>query len=274
MTSTHQMDTSRLRCCTEPRDRYVYVIHGDDGSPFYVGLGKRERMYDHVRESSLAPGRRDSTKAQYIRECLARGFVPTPTKVAEDLTLEEAKAYERLLIKLIGRRDLGTGPLLNLAPGGNAPGEASPALRARRSAFIKTPEQRAKLLDAHARRRGFKVSAEVKAKMSVAARLRQCPEYSAKISAAGRRRTHNPEARLKMSQAKSGTTASVEARANMSRAHKGKRTFSKITADVVAQIHAEYSPVRGMLSALGRRYGVSSSNIRRIILRETWTDVA
>lgn len=101
------------------RDRYVYVITDIGGTPFYVGVGKGDRMHHHVRKAEYLHRRYPhNAKDAFIADCLSRGFVPEPVKVAENLTIEEAMEHEASLIARCGRRDIGTGCLLNATSGG------------------------------------------------------------------------------------------------------------------------------------------------------------
>jgi hypothetical protein len=98
-------------------DRYVYVIAGGDGRPCYIGVGKGDRMWHHIRDARHRRGG-DTEKRRYLIRCLAKGYVPPHYKVAEDLTMFEATEYEKVLIAWYGRRDLGTGCLFNASAGG------------------------------------------------------------------------------------------------------------------------------------------------------------
>lgn len=100
-------------------DRYVYVIDDEHGQPCYVGVGKGNRMHDHVRDARSGKNKIGGPdKFKYLVDCLARGFTPQPYKVAESLTVADAIEYEKTLIAWYGRRDLGTGILLNASSGG------------------------------------------------------------------------------------------------------------------------------------------------------------
>jgi hypothetical protein len=79
---------------------YTYKYVWEDGTPYYVGKGKENRAFtDH-------------------------GDIPVPEDrnriifLIENVTEEEAFQHERDKIKFYGRKDLGTGPLLNRTSGG------------------------------------------------------------------------------------------------------------------------------------------------------------
>lgn len=93
------------------------MIDGIDGRPCYVGVGKGERMRDHM--NAAKGGRCDGTpKSKYFLACVKSGNILKPYKVAENLTISEACKIEIMLISMLGRVDLGTGPLQNASAGG------------------------------------------------------------------------------------------------------------------------------------------------------------
>lgn len=88
----------------------VYLHCYPDGSPFYVGLGSRRRSRNMSDRSEFHKNVR--------AKILAQGGIVL-IKIDRVCTLEEARNREIELILLYGRRDLGTGPLVNLNRGGN-----------------------------------------------------------------------------------------------------------------------------------------------------------
>lgn len=89
---------------------YAYVYH-DGPTPIYVGKGCGNRAYGHLKEShnnhlnrKLAKMKREG-REPYIQ------IIDAPD---EDAAYE----MEELLVTMIGRQDLGTGPLLNKDGGG------------------------------------------------------------------------------------------------------------------------------------------------------------
>jgi len=88
-----------------------------DYEPFYIGLGKNERIHDHIKKFKL---KEHKTAKQYkIIKILESGQEPIRYKLYENLTEYSAKRLEIYLIKLIGRRDLKLGTLTNLTDGGD-----------------------------------------------------------------------------------------------------------------------------------------------------------
>jgi hypothetical protein len=79
---------------------YTYKYVWEDGTPYYVGKGQKNRAFaDH-------------------------GEIPVPEDrnriifLIEDVTEKEALEHESKMIKFYGRKDLGTGSLLNRTSGG------------------------------------------------------------------------------------------------------------------------------------------------------------
>lgn len=255
----------------DKRQRYVYVIEGEDGRPCYIGVGQGNRMHHHVRDGrNHRFGKTNPERAQYFIDCLARGFEPKPYKVAEELSAEEAYSYERILIGTYGRRDLGTGPLLNVCDGGHGPRNPSPSLRLKRSLAARaklTPEFRKKLGDSM---RGKTHSAAVRKRMSEAAKNRS-EEYSAKLSAAGRRRIVSDETRKKISAHRRGTRASAKTKALLSEQRRGAlHPRARLTEQMVREIRAEYRPIPGSQKAIAKKYQISRFHVSLIIRRIIW----
>ena len=101
-----------------------------DYEPFMVGKGKGERCCDHLKEYSL---KKNSHKNNKIKQILREGLEPIIVKQKENLIECVSFKYEMLLIKLIGRADLGLGPLTNLTDGGEGVSGVSDEECARRS---------------------------------------------------------------------------------------------------------------------------------------------
>lgn len=94
------------------RDFYVYVLFRPwDGSPCYVGKGKRDRWKQHEWLGNRHP---NSHLARIIAK--AEGELPK-VKIRERLTNQEALDIERAFITAIGRYP--NGPLVNMTDGGD-----------------------------------------------------------------------------------------------------------------------------------------------------------
>jgi len=94
---------------------FCYGPYTFSHEPFYVGKGKGERHRCHLWTRNR---KAKHPKVQLINRLLALGSPPLVVKLRRRLTEEQAFAAEVNLITVIGRRDLGQGPLLNLCEGG------------------------------------------------------------------------------------------------------------------------------------------------------------
>ena len=85
------------------KEYYTYAYLREDGTPYYIGKGKETRINDY------------HTK-----------FVKVPPKerrlfLKQNLTEAEALRHEIYMIDVLGRKDLGTGILINRTSGGDNP---------------------------------------------------------------------------------------------------------------------------------------------------------
>ncbi len=90
---------------------YVYVYLDCSRIPFYVGKGQghRYKIWDHLgRSNPFLQSKIKKIGVEHIK-------IEFPL---ENVSEEDAFAYEELFIGIVGRRDLKTGPLCNLSMGG------------------------------------------------------------------------------------------------------------------------------------------------------------
>lgn len=118
-------------------DFYTYAYLREDGSPYYVGKGRNQRIFKNTRSTPKPT-------------CISRIVF-----LRENMTEEQAIRHEIEMIKLWGRKDLGTGMLRNKTDGG----EGVPAIkwsedRKKKWSLVKT---------------SFKHTKETKKKMSLSA---------------------------------------------------------------------------------------------------------
>ncbi len=185
---------------------YVYAYIRPDGTPYYIGKGHGNRAYEKHKH---IPVPKDKSRI---------------VKLHENMSEKEAFAKEIELIKHYGRKNNGTGILLNSTDGGEGT-----------SGRIQTAETRQKISEALTGEKhpmyGKKLSDETLQKMSEA-------KTGKKHSAETRRKLreantgeknpffgkkHSAETLQKMSEAKTGKTASPETRKKMREAHTGKK---------------------------------------------------
>jgi hypothetical protein len=126
-------------------DYYTYAYLRKDGTPYYIGKGKGNRCNQKHGKNCNPP--KDKNKI---------------IKLKQNITEEEAFKHEIYMIAIFGKKCNGTGILMNISDGGNAPpvfyGEDSPTKR---------PEVRAKIGAANKKRlKGRKCSEESKRKQS------------------------------------------------------------------------------------------------------------
>lgn len=121
----------------------------DTNEIFYIGIGKnKSRAYQKSKSKRSTFWLNIVNKTDYQVEI-----------IAEELTWEEACELEIFLINEYGRKDLGTGSLVNMSEGGEKP----PIMLGEKN-YSKTIEGRKKISD---RMKGRQVSDETKKKLSI-----------------------------------------------------------------------------------------------------------
>jgi len=123
----------------QPRGWFVYCyLRTNSNRPYYIGLGSRpDRMT--ARHSCKVPN--DWTRIRVLRQGLTR---------------EEAQQWEIFYIQRFGRKDLGTGCLMNRKDGGECGGNLSPQVLARLSEATKNnppPQPNAQQIQKRAEKR-------------------------------------------------------------------------------------------------------------------------
>jgi len=98
----------------------VYYVYGysdlQSCDPyFYIGKGKDSRSQDHLRDCY----KKNTAFYKKLQSMLDYGTLPVIEILINNLSEEDAFAYEMYYIRQYGRRDNGTGCLLNLTDGGD-----------------------------------------------------------------------------------------------------------------------------------------------------------
>jgi hypothetical protein len=211
-------------------DFYVYVLFRENGIPFYIGKGRRNRWIMHEWEASHG---RKGHRFNIIRKMQAKGFSIPKVKLHEGLLEDVANAYEIALIAAIGR--MPVGPLVNLTAGGEGASgiPMKPHVRAMLSARQKgkspSPEIRSRI---SASLKGRPLASSTRAAMSET-RKNPSQEARQKRSLAMKGRVFSQDHRAKITASKTGAKASIETRKILSDA--GKRRVAKEKYSVTGQ---------------------------------------
>ena len=91
---------------------YKYIVNGQDR---YIGKGRGNRARMHLSDKSRA-----TPWARFLQKSVESGAEVEVVIIANDLSDIEADALEVKLIAEIGRKVLGTGPLMNVRDGGDS----------------------------------------------------------------------------------------------------------------------------------------------------------
>jgi len=162
---------------------YTYAYLREDGTPYYIGKGKGSRINSPNRRLKLPPKER-------------RLFLK------QNLTEGEAFKHEIYMIFMFGRKDLGTGILLNMSNGGEG-----------NSGHIATEETRNKMRVSH---KGKVFSYN----------------HRKKIGEANKRRTLSQETKNKISKSNKGKKLSEENKRKLCEANIGNQySKGKITSN-------------------------------------------
>jgi hypothetical protein len=204
----------------------VYGHYNDGGSCFYVGIGSEGRS------------RKFSSRTAYWKNYVKKHCVSGKPEVKiwhRNLTEEQAKEHEIFWISVYGRRDLGTGCLVNLTDGGE--GIPNPSLETRRriseahKGRVRGPQS-----EEHRRKIGLKSKGRKHREEAIqknrqahlGKKIGPCSEErKRKIGEANSGRKHTEEAIQKMREIKKGKKASEETKRKMSEIRKGRPSPTK-----------------------------------------------
>lgn len=100
---------------TRKKGEFIYDNLKFDHEPFYIGKGCGGRMFFHLYESANTKSKIRFNKIRSIRKS---NLEPIVYKLYENLSELDSLRIERETIGIIGRKDLDSGPLINLTNGG------------------------------------------------------------------------------------------------------------------------------------------------------------
>ncbi len=180
----------------------------------YVGEGSLKRPFDHFRLKSRL--------GEMLRKRVREGFNPQP-QIIPASSKEDCQEMEMLLIEMIGRLDLKTGPLFNLTRGG----DGVVGHKMSQEALKKIGE---------ATKRRFQ-DPEVKKAHKLAAVKACTPEVRAKKGAALKKVLSTPEMREKWSKVGKATQSKPELQKRHS--DNTKAVWAARTPEEIARIKAK-----------------------------------
>jgi hypothetical protein len=166
---------------------YTYAYLREDGTPYYVGKGKVNRINQiHYRSNGRHVKLPPEDRRLFLKQ---------------NLSEQEAFKHETYMISVLGRKNNGTGILVNLCDGG----EGS-------SGCVRSEETKRKMSEAQ---KGRIISEETKRKMSEAKKGKEYNQHR-------KGKKHSEETKRKMSETKKGKKHSEETKRKISETKKGK----------------------------------------------------
>lgn len=164
---------------------YSYGEFSFINEPIYVGKGKGSRDRSHLSKcSSISYKKGSYVFYDKLNKINSTGNLPIIKRIKEFDSEEKALLYEKNLIKLIGRKSLLGGPLLNLTEGGIGGDTFSGlSIEQKRKRCLKMSNSM------RGKNKGKPVSEEQRNKIRNSLLGRKNPEHSKKMK--GRKQTKN-----------------------------------------------------------------------------------
>lgn len=212
---------------------YQYGDYYFEYEPFYIGKGIRDRIFHHIKEAKgycALRGRINYLKLHKINKIITEtGRDPIIVILYKGIPETCAIEHEMALIRLIGRRDTGTGPLCNMTNGGEGGS-------------------------------GLIMSDSAKKKLSLIRKGIKLPLWIRKrISEAQIGRKHRPESIEKMCKAQKGHIVKESTREKLRKANIGK----KPSAEALKKMSETHLKKQFKHSAISRE--LMSKNIAKFI---------
>jgi len=101
---------------------FNYGVYKFDYEPFYIGKGTKDRL---LSSKSLTRG--TTFKNSKLINLKNKGLEPIIIKIIDNISDKLSRELEVRLIKMIGRRDMKQGPLVNLTNGGDGRLSSTPS---------------------------------------------------------------------------------------------------------------------------------------------------
>jgi hypothetical protein len=190
--------------------------------PYYIGKGNGKRPFAHIQDART---KHNSFKNNITRKILDAGLEPIIFYFNSNIYQYQALEMEIFLIKQIGRRDHGRGPLANLTDGGDGVINPSEESRQKLSISLKgkkhSPERRKQNSEY---RLGKKRTIESRKKQSLSTSGTNNFNYGRLGILSPLFNTHRPdEVREKIRQSSVGKVLSDETKEKIRNSHIGKK---------------------------------------------------
>ena len=236
-----------------PKRFYTYAYLREDRTPYYIGKGSGRRYYSRKKTDVKPP--KDKTRIILLKQ---------------NLTEEEAFKHEIYMIALFGRKNLGTGILLNRTDGGQGSSNFSEEALKKISEASKN-----RIYSEKTRRKKSKSmtgkfhSEETKQKIKES-KKNISKETREKISKHSKGRLHTEETKEKIRQANIGKKMSEETKRKLknktlSEEHRNTLSNLKRKLYLFTSPNGEIIKEFTTLMKFGKKYGLDCSNLSKVL---------